>query len=98
MDKLKMQTANKADENYRKLAELFPNARVRNERLHLDSYTSDLGSRHVLARATELFWYPSEVDVSIRPGWFYHDYEDNTVDFVRQGHRYRQDIPIRLIP
>ena len=26
MDKLKMQTANKADENYRKLAELFPNA------------------------------------------------------------------------
>ena len=27
-----------------------------------------------------------------------HDYEDNTVDFVRQGHRYRQDIPIRLIP
>ena len=26
MDKLKMQTANKADENYRKLAGLFPNA------------------------------------------------------------------------
>ena len=26
MDKLKMQTANQADENYRKLAELFPNA------------------------------------------------------------------------
>ena len=26
MDKLKMQTANKADENYRKLAELFPNS------------------------------------------------------------------------
>ena len=26
MDKLKMQTANKADENYRKLAKLFPNA------------------------------------------------------------------------
>ena len=26
MEKLKMQTANKADENYRKLAELFPNA------------------------------------------------------------------------
>lgn len=26
MDKLKMQTANKADENYRKLAEMFPNA------------------------------------------------------------------------
>ncbi len=26
MDRLKMRTANKADENYRKLAELFPNA------------------------------------------------------------------------
>lgn len=26
MDKLKMQTANKADENFRKLAEMFPNA------------------------------------------------------------------------
>lgn len=26
MDKLKMQTVNKADENYKKLAEMFPNA------------------------------------------------------------------------
>ena len=26
MDKLKMQTANKADENFKKLAEIFPNA------------------------------------------------------------------------
>ena len=26
MDKLKMQTVNKADENFKKLAELFPNA------------------------------------------------------------------------
>lgn len=26
MDKLRMQTANKADENYKKLAEMFPNA------------------------------------------------------------------------
>ena len=26
MDKLKMQTANKADENFKKLAALFPNA------------------------------------------------------------------------
>ena len=26
MDKLRMQTANKADENYKKLADMFPNA------------------------------------------------------------------------
>ena len=26
MDKMRMQTVNKADENYKKLAELFPNA------------------------------------------------------------------------
>ena len=26
MNKLKMQTANKADENFKKLAEMFPNA------------------------------------------------------------------------
>jgi len=36
----------------------------------------DLGSTHALKNETELCWYPAEVDVSIRPGWFYHP-EDN---------------------
>lgn len=50
-----------------------------NARLGLAPNSEDLGSREVIARASELFWYPSEVDVSIRPGWFYHPEEDAEV-------------------
>lgn len=33
----------------------------------------------VVQDSTGLRWYPSEVDVSIRPGWFYHAAEDSLV-------------------
>ncbi len=39
----------------------------------------DLGSREVLADEDNLIWYPAEVNTSIRPGWFYHEEEDDQV-------------------
>lgn len=45
----------------------------------LKSADLDLGSRAVLAEERELIWYPAEVNTSIRPGWFYHESEDDKV-------------------
>ena len=42
----------------------------------------DLGSRSLMQRANGLNWRPSETDTSIRPGWFYHDHEDDKVRSV----------------
>lgn len=39
----------------------------------------DLGSRERLRDEDRLIWYPAEVNTSIRPGWFWHDYEDDKV-------------------
>lgn len=45
----------------------------------ISSKDEDLGSRQALLEEEELIWYPSEVDTSIRPGWFYHSHEDDKV-------------------
>ena len=44
-----------------------------------DKMAQDLGSRTLLADAKGAIWYPSEVDVSVRPGWYYHASEDTSV-------------------
>lgn len=44
-----------------------------------DMRGEDLGSRDKIRNAKGLVWYPAETDVSIRPGWFYHEAEDTQV-------------------
>jgi len=44
-----------------------------------DRCDSDLGSREKIKGAQQLIWYPGETDVSIRPGWFYHGNQDNSL-------------------
>lgn len=49
-----------------------------------ESTDEDLGSRQALKNTEELCWYPAEVDVSIRKGWFYSKNEDKTVKSAKK--------------
>lgn len=48
------------------------------------STDEDLGSRELLKNCPELCWYPAEVDVSIRKGWFYSKKTNFTVKSAKK--------------
>ena len=70
----------------------------RNEEMRLSVFSRDLGGKEIIDRATELFWYPSEVSVSIRPSWFYHEREDSKVKSLSELVRvYFQSVDVILL-
>ncbi len=52
--------------------------------MHIDSKTEDLGSREVLKNIKGLCWYPAEVDVSTRKGWFWNKKTNSTVKSAKK--------------
>jgi alpha-L-fucosidase len=65
--------------NQEKIAENSQQKALDNAFVPHDLTSEDLGSREKIENASSLIWYPAEVDVSIRPGWFYHKSDDDQV-------------------
>ena len=65
-------------------ADIHADASEENERLEISATAKDLGSRTLIENAKAIYWYPSEVDVSIRPGWFYHPEQDAQVKTLEE--------------
>ena len=49
-----------------------------------DVMLPDMGSREFLKDFDEFMWYPAEVDVSIRLGWFYHPLQRFTLKSLKK--------------
>ncbi|MDR0696984.1 MAG: alpha-L-fucosidase [Christensenellaceae bacterium] len=50
----------------------------------LNNMSDDMGSREVLENYDSFVWRPAEVDVSIRPGWFYHSSQNLRVKSINK--------------
>ncbi len=44
----------------------------------------DYNTRYSMGQEDGTHWIPAEADVSIRPGWYYHEYEDHKVKSTAQ--------------
>lgn len=62
----------------------YPENKIENKRLNISNTSKDLGSRELLEKANSVHWWPSEVDVSIRPRWFYTSDDDSKVKSLEQ--------------